>query len=62
MFAALQERVQFLGDHIAGARLRTGIAVAESGAVVGANAREFRDLAAAPYAKKRRCRPGQTRE
>ena len=36
--------MQFSCDHFAGARSRTGVAVAESSAIIGADAREFRDL------------------
>ena len=39
-----QQRVQFLGHHFAGAWSRTGIAVADTGAIVGTHARELCDL------------------
>src|ERR1700756_687966 len=39
-----QQRVQFFGHHFACAWSRTGVAVADAGAIVGAHARELRDL------------------
>ena len=40
----MQKRMEFRGDHSAGARLRTGITVSEPGAIIGANAGELRDI------------------
>src|SRR6516164_8254967 len=40
----LQELMEFFGENFAGARLRTGIAVAKAGAVIGTNTRNLRDL------------------
>src|SRR5579862_270683 len=40
----LQQCVQFAGDHFAGTRLRTELAVADSSAIIGAYTSKFRDL------------------